>query len=372
MSALEPIRRNVTPLHAVTRMPSGGIFEGLPCSVTTAGLIIERGTTIEEWVEIGKRLRRAGDAVQICLGDWIRHGKHAYGKKYHDAVKLTGYTEQSLTDNVWVAKAVPFSSRDEKLKFKHYRVVAPLSTLRQRAKWLRLALKGDKGKTWPAAKLKREIDKAKHPPTPAGIAPALKTIQEQAVRQELDAKIAEVRAWIVATVDPRLTILYSRLIESLEWQRDRTERGDCDAIMQIFTGDEGTEGTERATDGDIPAWLYGHGFIMTKEEIGQGGCPPRCSIEHKHLEKSGRLGLMVRLKMLSVETREGSRHEDQPGAITSVYKAELDYLTFLVDDVPDLEAPDREPALQKDWDDRLKRYAPERLPKSDKEVCPMK
>ncbi|HEX5704845.1 MAG TPA: hypothetical protein VFX97_16725 [Pyrinomonadaceae bacterium] len=198
--------------------------------------------------------------------------------------------------------------------------------------------------------------------------PALQKIHDKAVREELDAKIALVREWPMSTVDPLLATVYRRAIEMFEWQRDRDIEKDCAAIMKIFAGDEGTEAPDRASDDYISVWLHSHGFVMSEDEIGQGGCAPRCTIKHdedKHIEPSGRLGLMVRLKMLTVETREESRGPTQRGVITSVYGGQNHYMEML-DGVSILKTlAERNAAIHVDWLERLERYAPELLPKKD-------
>lgn len=197
-----------------------------------------------------------------------------------------------------------------------------------------------------------EPDDAKKEPIKPG--PEMQKIHDAAVREELQTRLAAVKEW-TEPVDPLLSTVYGRVMEILEWQRDRSLERDCTAIMKIFTGDVGTEAPERVSDDDLAAWLYSRGFIMSKEEIGRAGYPER------KIEPSGRLGLMLKLKMLTVETREESRGETQRGVITSVYAAHRLYIGKM-EDIAELPATERAAALRKDWAERIERYAPELMP----------
>lgn len=354
MSAnLEMASPRVVPIRPSSTV--GSMFDVPGCTFTPTGLIIKRGMPIDDWVKLGAVLRKAGDGVQLWLGDWIRYGKHEYGKKYAAALALTGYKEGTLRDNVWVANAVPLSARADNLTFRHYRVVAKLPSKKDIKKWLGLASKGDGKKKWSAAILKREITRASQPSESKSVLfQELQKLHDKVVRDELGEKLAAVRSWLETPADPLLSTVYRKLIEILEWQRNRTAEGDCAAIMRMFTGDEGTEAPERASDGDIASWLHDHGFIMSREEIGDAGNPD----PKNRIEPSGRIGLMLKLKLLVVMSRETSRQEGRKGSIPAVYAVERDYMTWL-DDISDYALPERTVALRRDWTARVARYAPE-------------
>lgn len=222
-------------------------------------------------------------------------------------------------------------------------------------------------KGWSTRELEKWIETGLEPDAkpekPEPLSRVMQALHSKVMREELSEKKSAVQSWLETPADPILSDVYNRLIKILDWQRTRTLESDCEAIMKIFTASEGTDGAERVTDTYIPAWLHWHGFIMTKEEIGHGGCPSRCLVVHEHVKPSERLGLMVRLKMLTVETREESRGPDQRGSISHVYAAERDYLARLDEINADL-APFRKVALHKEWIQKLERYAPELVPKT--------
>lgn len=205
------------------------------------------------------------------------------------------------------------------------------------------------------------IEPAQEPEEPQTFTKAMQALHDKAIRDELGEKITAVRAWLETPADPLLSTVYLKLIKTLEWQRDRTLESDCAAIMKLFSGDVGTEAPERASDADIAKWLHDHGFIMSRVELGDAGNPdPDPS---KRIEPSGRIGLMLKLKILVVKSRDESRQEGRKGSIPAVYAAERDYLIRL-DKIAADAAAFRGKALHKLWMERLERYAPELLPKT--------
>lgn len=190
--------------------------------------------------------------------------------------------------------------------------------------------------------------------------PELQKIHDDAVRAELNERLAVVKGW-TEPVSPLLARLYRRIEEVIEWQQKRTIARDCEAILKLFSGDVGTEAPERASDADIAAWLYSRGYIMDAEELGHAGNPD----PKNRLEPSGRLGLMLKLKMLVVQSREGSRQEGRKGAIPAVYAVERDYMEWL-EELADKPESERKEATAKDWARRIERYAPELALAEDK------
>jgi hypothetical protein len=88
-------------------------------------------TPLYEWkrkgLALGKRERDAA-ALPWAIGDWWLQGE-AYGERSQivNAPDWTGPKYQTCKDNGWVAKRWPTSSRQDKLSFKHHKIVAGLS-----------------------------------------------------------------------------------------------------------------------------------------------------------------------------------------------------------------------------------------------------
>lgn len=188
---------------------------------------------------------------------------------------------------------------------------------------------------------------------------AMQKLHDKMVFEEIDRRLVDVKGW-TEPVDPLLTTVYHRIEEILEWQKGRTLARDCAAIIKLFSGDVGTEAPERASDADIAAWLYGHGYIMSKQQLGNAGNPD----PDNYIEPSGRLGLMLKLKILVVKSREDSRQDGRKGAIPAVYAVERDYMEWL-DNLSDSTGLERAEAMKKDWAQRIARYAPELVEKTE-------
>jgi hypothetical protein len=146
------------------------------------------------------------------------------------------------------------------------------------------------------------------------LSPVFQKIHDDAVRAELEDRIGVVRGW-TEPVDPILSIVYRRLIDLLEWQRDRTVDRDCAAILSIFQDSEemDTEGLECASEADIQTWLRMRGFIMSEDEL------------------DDRLSLMEQVHMLYIRSRKKSKGANQRGVVTGVYEIHAEYLGLMAD-----------------------------------------
>lgn len=112
--------------------------------------------TIEQWSECFSFVQKAEGAVHFWIGDLLNYKEERWGKMYEEAVKETGYTEQTLTDDKWIAKEVPFSLRNENLTRTHAHQIASLSE-EEKIHWANEIAKAP----IPVAKLKQLI-KADH------------------------------------------------------------------------------------------------------------------------------------------------------------------------------------------------------------------
>jgi hypothetical protein len=94
------------------------------------GLRFKRPPSFEEWLSVGKGLRRLRDATDSVIvwafGDWLNVGEHDYGEKYKEGMQLSGYSYQTCADIAYTARRFESSRRHEKLSFWHHRFVAQL------------------------------------------------------------------------------------------------------------------------------------------------------------------------------------------------------------------------------------------------------
>lgn len=114
----------------------------IPGEETPVGWIPPADLTLEEWGALGPEIGKRQRATRWLLGDWLNYGERRYGETYAQYMDATGHKYQYLADARWVAGAVEFSSREERLSWSHHRLVAKLSRDEQRY-WLRLAVAED-------------------------------------------------------------------------------------------------------------------------------------------------------------------------------------------------------------------------------------
>ncbi len=91
------------------------------------GLIIAPDTPYSEWQNIGIALQLLGTWIEFALGDWLLFGEKRYGEMYSQAIAETGKPYGTLTNYVYVAKAIEISRRQENVSFSHHAAVASLS-----------------------------------------------------------------------------------------------------------------------------------------------------------------------------------------------------------------------------------------------------
>lgn len=120
------------------------------------GLDLPESLTFEDWVEVGDKLRTVEQSVMWWIGDWLRFGERRYGEMYAQAVELTGYSEQTLTNAKWVSSKYEISNRLENLPWAHHQIAAALPAL-ERANVLFLAAENG----WSQRDVRTEITRRK-------------------------------------------------------------------------------------------------------------------------------------------------------------------------------------------------------------------
>jgi len=110
------------------------------CKFGRNGLMIQEGTSYNDWEKIGSALAQIKDAHQFWIGDWILFGENRYGEQYAQALEVTSLGYQTLRDCKWVANQVELSRRRDNLSWSHHAEVAGLEP-KQQDKWLNKAEK---------------------------------------------------------------------------------------------------------------------------------------------------------------------------------------------------------------------------------------
>ena len=110
---------------------SGELILKTRCYLTTqVGTQVLRKSTKAEWENYGEILRRVEEAKQWALGDWLCDGKSHYGDGlYKRAAQVTGLSEGTLRDYLWVASGFELSLRKDKLTYNHHKEVASIKQI---------------------------------------------------------------------------------------------------------------------------------------------------------------------------------------------------------------------------------------------------
>ena len=109
---------------------------------------MEGQPSLDEWLEVGALLNKASDSVHWWIGDWLNYGTEHYeidGQKltYGQATELLeakglNFSYGTLRNDKYVAETIPLSLRNDKLRWNHHYLVAPLPPGQQQY-WLNYA-----------------------------------------------------------------------------------------------------------------------------------------------------------------------------------------------------------------------------------------
>jgi hypothetical protein len=89
----------------------------------------------EDWKALGAKLGMYTNASSWWLGDWLAFGQHKYGRRYKDAIAVTGLDYQTLRNYAVVARRFEVARRRYNLTFQHHATVCPLPDDEQE-RWL--------------------------------------------------------------------------------------------------------------------------------------------------------------------------------------------------------------------------------------------
>lgn len=140
-----PPRRDAANTEAlkdalVRKLDGSMTFRGF--RLTPTGLVVEQATDYDDWLDMGYTLRGLDASLSWLIGDWLIYGEREYGQTYPQLAEMLGLEVKTLYDWRYVAAAVHFSVRTEKLSWSHHKLVAGLSADLQ-AEWLAWADRTD-------------------------------------------------------------------------------------------------------------------------------------------------------------------------------------------------------------------------------------
>jgi DNA modification methylase len=102
-------------------------------TATLTALELPADLTIEEWADIGRRLRSVVEGALWWLGDWWAYGSHCYGERARIAAEGIGWSFQTCMQAGTVARAFETFRRLKVLSWSHHQVVASLNPADQDA-----------------------------------------------------------------------------------------------------------------------------------------------------------------------------------------------------------------------------------------------
>jgi len=108
-------------------------------TISRNGLDIQGELTFDEWNALGLELVPVAKSIGFIVGDWINYGQARFGEKYHEALRQTGLSIETLWQYSYVARSVQIWLRNQNLDWTHHKVVARVKDPEEQRKWLDIA-----------------------------------------------------------------------------------------------------------------------------------------------------------------------------------------------------------------------------------------
>lgn len=291
--------------------------------VTDVSLVIEKENLgFDEWAEVMGELFKRDKKRQWLIGDGLNIGESEFGDTYTQVVDPTEEAEkdeegvETYRQYQQVACRIDAGSRLPNVSWGHHQAIAYLEPDR-RNYWLgRLATEKisryDLRRAVRREKRQQEKKSGKRQPR----VKEMDLIHSEEAQAYFD-KYLEALKMLDENIPQKLPS--ARMMDHAHqgqviWQRNRTIEADCDAIVEMFSGKEGTTGPETANDSDISVWLNRNGYFISDYDL------------------DDRLDLMVDKKMLNVLSVEESRQDGRRGVMISLYELNADYAATLDED----------------------------------------
>lgn len=287
-------------------------FQGVDwCVLTPIGLrVLKPAFGFQEWEDVLPELTVAENGSQFGLGDWLLRGEARHGDKCAQAIdahkKIGGRVKvKTLLEYRRVSEKMPYSTRVESVDWSIHRAVADNAPPEERAGWLHLAAEND----WTVA----QVEKFMRGPQANGNTSGAEANEidriygpeAQAWFDETDRCLRDRGAEVPPNL-PSLRISIKQEREQLDWQRNRTPDRDCDAILEMFTGEnfgekKGSPCVVIAPDNEIFWWLYKAGYHMTD------------------IDRKQRFRLLLMKQVFRIADLEDSRQDGRKGGMTVTY-----------------------------------------------------
>jgi hypothetical protein len=154
----------------------------------------------DAWRALGARVGSHSSASSWWLGDWLAFGRMKYGRRYRDAVDVTGLDYQTLRNYAVVARRFEPSRRRKGLTFHHHAELCAFPEDDQE-RWLNLAEQHG----WSKRELRRQIRGARVDSVPEAprrsvmltLEPERERLWDEAARRAA----IDLEAWIISILD---------------------------------------------------------------------------------------------------------------------------------------------------------------------------
>lgn len=166
---------------------------------TRTGIKFDPLLPFETWQALGVKIGTYANATGWWMGDWLNYGQQQYGRRYKDAIAITGLEYQTLRNCAAVARRFELSRRRDDVSFQHHAEVCALED-KEQDRWLaRAASEG-----WSRNELRRRVraslaDPSAAPPT-NWLRFAVDPEDEQRWREAADREQCQLDQWIVDTL----------------------------------------------------------------------------------------------------------------------------------------------------------------------------
>jgi hypothetical protein len=117
-----------------------------------SGLSFTSRQSLSTWEQVGAGLLAFADSSTWWVADWLVFGESEFQDRYHEAIKRTSLSYQTLRNYTWVARKFPLTRRRQNLSFSHHLEVVALDQPEQDY-WLRKA----EEMGWSRNKLRGEV-----------------------------------------------------------------------------------------------------------------------------------------------------------------------------------------------------------------------
>ena len=154
--------------------------------------------SFEAWGDLGARIGRYSSATTWWLGDWLVFGRFKYGRRYKEAVHVTGLDYQTLRNYAVVARRFAPARRRDELTFQHHAEVCALPDDAQDA-WLDRAAAGG----WTRNALRRQLRAAHEGAESAAevVRLSVDPVRVERWREAARQADCDLDTWIVQAVD---------------------------------------------------------------------------------------------------------------------------------------------------------------------------